>query len=73
MAFRESLLRLNRRVAWYPGSEKRFAAFRSKFKDAEELGVQLGEDSEPKPEGYLPWLFKSGLSPAEVSFPYDVC
>lgn len=62
---RRRLARLPKRVAWYPGSHQKHAAFKAKFAGVEELGA----DSSPaaKPTGYLPWLFKSGLSPDEVS------
>ena len=61
---RERLAELPRRFAWYPGSDKRSAAFKAKFRDAEELGtaVEGGETS----AGFLPWTFKSGLTPDQV-------
>ena len=61
---RKRLAELPRRFAWYPGSDKRSAAFKAKFRDAEELGtaVEGGETS----AGFLPWIFKSGLTPDEV-------
>ena len=57
-----------RRVAWYPGSEKRADAFKKAVGGVEELGQELGSGKGTSaPSTYIPWLFKSGLSPQEVS------
>ena len=66
--YRERLDREPRRVAWYPGSEKRADAFKKAVGGVEELGQELGSaESTSAPSSYIPWLFKSGLSPEEVS------
>ena len=61
---RQRLAELPRRFAWYPGSEKRWAAFKAKFRDAAELGTPV--DGGEQSAGFLPWVFKSGLTPDEV-------
>jgi len=48
-AVREELARLPGRVAWYPGSEERWQAFREAYPHAEEIGE--------REDGRLPWLF----------------
>ena len=68
MLCRERLDREPRRVAWYPGSEKRADAFKKAVGGVEELGQVLSNgESTSAPSAYIPWLFKSGLTPEEVS------
>lgn len=55
-ALRQCLAETPRRVAWYPGSNDRFDAFRNRFPNAEELGVDSGP-------GTQPWLLATGLTP----------
>ena len=56
-----------RRVAWYPGSEKRADAFKKAVGGVEELGQEISNgESTSAPSTYIPWLFKSGLTPEEV-------
>ncbi len=65
---RERLDKEPRRVAWYPGSEKRADAFMKAVGGVEELGQDISNgDSTSAPSTYIPWLFKSGLTPEEVS------
>ena len=65
---RERLDREPRRVAWYPGSESRADAFKHAGAGAEELGQPLQNGhSASAPSTYIPWLFRAGLSPAEVA------
>lgn len=63
---RQRLAREPRRVAWYPGSTQKAAAFRSSLPGIEELGAAAPADAGAPPQAYLPWLFKAGLSPEEV-------
>ena len=58
-------------MAWYPGSERRAAAFRAAVPGVEELGVavpasEAAGGAQPPPASYIPWLFRAGLSPEEV-------
>ena len=63
-----------RRVAWYPGSVERAAAFKKAIPGVEELGSVLdGREAQHAPASYIPWLFKAGLSPEEVGQPHCVC
>ena len=66
---RQRLAREPRRVAWYPGSTQKAAAFRSSLPGIEELGAAAPADAGAPPQAYLPWLFKAGLSPEEVCEP----
>ena len=52
-------------MAWYPGSDKKYQEFKGKFSDAEEFGVKVHADEYPA--AYHPWVFKSDLSPDEVT------
>lgn len=64
---RARLDREPRRVAWYPGSEKRAAAFKAAIPGVEELGAIVEDDQQAAaPSSYMPWLFKAGLSPEQV-------
>ena len=55
-------------MAWYPGSESRADAFKHAGAGAEELGQPLQNGhSASAPSTYIPWLFRAGLSPAEVA------
>ncbi len=54
-------------MAWYPGSEKRAAAFKAAIPGVEELGAIVEDDQQAAaPSSYMPWLFKAGLSPEQV-------
>jgi hypothetical protein len=56
-----------RRIAWYPGSKEKAAAFLKTFENAERLGTSCPAGNDPAFEGeYLPWCFQTGLSPDEV-------
>ena len=61
---RRRLDREPQRVPWYPGSDKRQAAFRQKFATAE----AHGSDQAVRHEGVkaAPWLLQAGLSPDKV-------
>eukprot|EP00884_Botryococcus_braunii_P012779 jgi/Botrbrau1/21501/Bobra.174_2s0009.2 len=66
-AVKRKLDALPRRVAWYPGSEKRAAAFQAAFPQAACLGYEV-------PQGHttpacIPWMFASGLTPEQVNPP----
>ena len=74
-ALRAKLCALPPRVAYYPGSQAKHAAFLAKFPAAERLGTpegsgdgaalaSAGDSPEVKP---TPWLLQAGLSPDEVS------
>lgn len=63
---RNKLAALQKKVAWYPGSVERHSAFKARFPDAEELGTDGAGSDAKKPAAYLPWLFKSGLTPEQV-------
>ncbi|KAK9835218.1 hypothetical protein WJX81_006473 [Elliptochloris bilobata] len=65
-AVRQRLAREPRRVAWYPGSEKRAQTFRSSLPGIEALGTAVPPEAGATPQTYLPWLFKAGLSPSEA-------
>ncbi|BDA42382.1 hypothetical protein COCOBI_03-2690 [Coccomyxa sp. Obi] len=66
-AIRARLDREPRRVAWYPGSEKRAAAFKAAIPGVEELGAIVEDDQQSAaPSSYMPWLFKAGLSPEQA-------
>lgn len=57
-------------MAWYPGSEKRAAAFKAAIPGVEELGTTIeGDAHAAAPSSYIPWLFKAGLSPDQVHIP----
>ena len=64
---RSRLASIPRRVAWYPGSSKKYLAFKSEFKDAEELGIEV-ENGQQHVE-YHPWLLRADLRPEEVKLP----
>ena len=60
-------------MAWYPGSESRADAFKHAGVGVEELGQPLQNgQSASAPSTYIPWLFRAGLSPAEVA-PCAMC
>ena len=55
-------------MAWYPGSESKADAFKHASAGVEELGQPLQNGhSASAPSTYIPWLFRAGLSPAEVA------
>lgn len=64
---RSRLASIPRRVAWYPGSQKKYSQFKNKYKDAEELGVAVPKGDEHAE--YYPWLLRANLSPEEVRLP----
>ncbi|GBF87574.1 NAD-dependent aldehyde dehydrogenase [Raphidocelis subcapitata] len=69
-ALRTALSTLSQRAPWYPGSDAKFAAFRSKFPAAEELGRPVPPEAlegAPGPFKPQPWLLAAGLSPEEAS------
>ncbi len=55
------LASLPTRLAYYPGAEARFGAFRAAHPDAELFGRA--------PDGHLPWMLVAGLSPDAVDDP----
>lgn len=79
-ALRKKLAATPNRVAFYPGSGHKAAAFKTKFPDAEEIGngTVLGVDgalvAAPASPEYdhvdvraIPWLLKTGLLPEEAA------
>lgn len=59
---REKFNSLSRRVAYYPGSEAKIAAFAEEFDgDVEKLGITPGGEKGAKIT--KPWMFKANLSP----------
>ena len=64
---RSRLASIPRRVAWYPGSGKKYATFKKEFPDAEEFGIEVPDGSQHAE--YFPWLLRANLSPKEVSVP----
>lgn len=68
LSCRRKLNAVPRRVAWYPGSREKAATFLKTFRNAEELGIKHPAGSDSTFEGkYIPWLFRPGLTPDEVS------
>ena len=61
---RSRLASIPRRVAWYPGSGKKYATFKSEFQDAEELGIEVTNGQQHAE--YHPWLLRANLRPEEV-------
>lgn len=53
------------KVAWYPGSAEKYAAFKAKFPQATELGSKV--EGATNDEGYFGWTFAEDLSPAQVA------
>jgi hypothetical protein len=74
-ALRAKLSSLPNRVAYYPGSDKKHAAFRARFPDVEALGAgstdadgaALGSGSARAEVRPSPWLLKAGLPPDEAA------
>ncbi|KAL4444976.1 hypothetical protein ABPG77_004026 [Micractinium sp. CCAP 211/92] len=75
-AVRRRLAALPNRVAYYPGSDKRHAAFLARFEGVERLGegsadgadgVALASDSGRVELRPVPWLLKAGLRPDEAA------
>ena len=65
---RKVLDEMPRKVAWYPGSAQKKAAFKRKFPKSSDLGVEVQADS--RPEGYMPWSVADDLDPAQVCLPW---
>ncbi|KAK9814745.1 hypothetical protein WJX72_010772 [[Myrmecia] bisecta] len=62
-ALRKRLDAEPQRVPYYPGSDKRFAAFRTEFPDVQELGQAVPEGSGRQ----QPYLLRTGLSPDQAN------
>lgn len=74
-ALRRKLAALPNRVAYYPGSDAKHAAFLGRFPDAEPLGggsaqadgAALDSGSGRAEVAVTPWLLKAGLSPEQAA------
>lgn len=78
-AIRKKLFETPNRVAYYPGSGHRAAAFKEKFPDAEQLGavtctvdadgalIASSQDGTHVDIRRLPWLLKTGLAPENAA------
>lgn len=70
-AIRRILNSTPRRTAYYPGSEKAFERFRSKFPDCEQLGSDNVEKTEQDGLPHPPWHFQTNLSPEEAATDHE--
>jgi hypothetical protein len=77
-ALRRGLAQSPNRIAFYPGSGHKAAAFKERFPDAEEIGggtiigvdgalVAAAKDSGHVDVRKLPWMLKTGLKPEEAA------